>query len=305
MRKFYPIAVTSFLILVSCQKLTKSEPSESNDSVTTQKNIAILQNDNHKSQNSLDYIGLYKGILPCADCEGIATEMVINENFTYSIKSKYIGKGNKTFEEKGTFKWNDSGNSILLVDRIDSPNQYFVGENYITQLDASGNKISGDLELDYILQKVTNSSTEFDKTSIEIPTTVNLNDRMSTKTVIKSVNPSEGKFALAKTKWILVELNGTLIKNKSKKSYHIKLNSKDGRFSAYAGCNNLMGNYVMASSFELSFSKVASTMMACPEMELEQQFITMLENVDNYTIRGKYLQLNKAKMATLAKFEAI
>ena len=47
------------VFVVSCQKQTKKD-NKSNDS------LAI----SHNAKNSLDYIGTYKGILPCADCEG-------------------------------------------------------------------------------------------------------------------------------------------------------------------------------------------------------------------------------------------
>ena len=97
----------------------------------------------------------------------------------------------------------------------------------------------------------------------------------------------------------------TIEKNKdSKREYGITFNT-DGRFSAFAGCNNMMGNYVMKTSFSLSFSPVASTMMACPEMDLEQKFAAMLEKVDSYIIVEDELQLVKGKMAPLARFKAI
>ena len=32
----------------------------------------------HNSQNSLDWAGVYQGILPCADCEGFDTVITLN-----------------------------------------------------------------------------------------------------------------------------------------------------------------------------------------------------------------------------------
>jgi heat shock protein HslJ len=46
-------------------------------------------------------------------------------------------------------------------------------------------------------------------------------------------------------------------------------------------------------------------MMACPEMDLEQKFVKMLEKVDNYVIVEDELQLVKGKMVPLARFKAI
>ena len=76
-------------------------------------NQTIKENDankvSHNAKNSLDYTGTYKGILPCADCEGLETTIAINENATYSIATKYLGKGEKTFIQKGNFSWNKKG----------------------------------------------------------------------------------------------------------------------------------------------------------------------------------------------------
>ena len=49
-------------------------------------------------------------------------------------------------------QWNKEGNTITLEGE-DKPNQYFVGENTLTQLDIDGNKIKGEIEEDYILRK--------------------------------------------------------------------------------------------------------------------------------------------------------
>ena len=45
------------------------------------------------------------------------------------------------------------------------------------------------------------------------------------------------------------------------------------------------------------------TMRACPEMESEQTFMSVLQQADNYTIADGILSLNRARMAPLARFE--
>ena len=294
MKKNTCIVLLIFFSVISCQKQTKTSEVVTNDT--------IIKSDN--SQNSLDYFGIYKGILPCADCKGIETTLELKENKTYSLKTSYQGKSTKVFEQKGTFKWNDNGNTIELNDIDNAPNSYFVGENTLTQLDRSDNIIEGNLASAYVLKKKIASS-EINNTIEENPSTEQLNNRMITKTVIKTVNPAEGKFALAKTHWRLIELNGKKIKQKGKKDFFIQLNSSDGRFHGYAGCNTFNGSYAMPKSFEISFSNTISTMMACPDMDLESKFMKTLEEVNQYTIKGKFLLLLKDKTTPLAKFEAV
>ena len=45
--------------------------------------------------------GIYKGVLPCADCAGIETTLQLNSDGTYDLTQNYSGKG--TFVETG--KW--------------------------------------------------------------------------------------------------------------------------------------------------------------------------------------------------------
>lgn len=108
----------------------------------------------HSSKNALDWDGNYKGIVPCADCEGIETTLVLGKELTYTLKTKYLGKSDaKVFEEKGKFSWDKSGQIITLNGIKDAPNKYFVGENKIIQLDMNGKKITGEQADLYILKK--------------------------------------------------------------------------------------------------------------------------------------------------------
>ena len=69
---------------ISCQKQTTDSNIAAKDSIAkvdSLNNVAA-----HNAKNSLDYIGTYKGILPCADCEGIETELELNSDKTYEIK---------------------------------------------------------------------------------------------------------------------------------------------------------------------------------------------------------------------------
>lgn len=103
------------------------------------------------SLTSVDWSGTYQGILPCADCEGIKTQIVLNEDLTYALKTQYIGKSDSIFQEKGKFVWNDAGGAITFSN---SNHQiYQVGENGLFHLDKKGNRITGDLAENYTLKK--------------------------------------------------------------------------------------------------------------------------------------------------------
>ncbi|MEH6306947.1 copper resistance protein NlpE [Olivibacter sp. CPCC 100613] len=140
----------------SCNNGTKSS-ADGNVTDTTEEYVPIDATsddpDMHNAQNSLDIIGTYKGVLPCADCEGIRTELTLKTDSTYTLKNNYLGKGDgKEFEEEGRYVWLD-GSTIELKGTEEESYKYFVGENTLTQLDMSGEKITGELADKYILRK--------------------------------------------------------------------------------------------------------------------------------------------------------
>ncbi|MGF1735817.1 copper resistance protein NlpE N-terminal domain-containing protein [Photobacterium satsumensis] len=107
----------------------------------------------HSSRNALDWDGTYTGILPCADCEGIKTELVVKKDGTFILTEVYLGKEGNAFEYEGSFNWNTAGNTIALPGAGDDAVQYFVGENQLFRLDREGNRVEGDLASHYVLRK--------------------------------------------------------------------------------------------------------------------------------------------------------
>lgn len=138
------------IAIVSCGQNTQKATTVPEKADT---NLVAATTDQHNASNSIDWAGVYLGTLPCADCEGIKTELTLNQDNTYLLKTSYLGKGDQFFEEKGSFSWNEAGNTITLSGAKNRPSQYFVAENKIIQLDMDGNKITGSLSDNYILKK--------------------------------------------------------------------------------------------------------------------------------------------------------
>ncbi|WEM45081.1 copper resistance protein NlpE (plasmid) [Photobacterium sp. DA100] len=107
----------------------------------------------HSARNALDWDGTYTGILPCADCEGIKTELIVKKDGTFILTEVYLGKEDNIFEYEGSFNWNNAGNTIALPGAGDDSVQYFVGENQLFRLDQEGNRVTGDLADHYVLRK--------------------------------------------------------------------------------------------------------------------------------------------------------
>ena len=144
MKKFIcPTIIASLLlILTSCQFQPKNQDDLIYDSI-------------HNSRNSLDWWGVYTGLLPCADCEGIKVILTLNRDETYELSYLYVGKSDTPFVFSGEFVWDEAGGRITLP-REDFPIRYKVGEGRLYQLDVEGNPVSGDLAEMYVLIKTAN-----------------------------------------------------------------------------------------------------------------------------------------------------
>ncbi|MCH7403183.1 copper resistance protein NlpE [Belliella kenyensis] len=143
----------SFFLLGSCQQSTQSEVIVVDDEVFEGEDLGQGFIDHHNALNSLDYMGVYKGVLPCADCEGIETIIELESGNSYVKKTIYLGKKDQqVIESSGTFSWLEDGNTIIL-ETEDEPNKYLVGENVLFHLDMDGNRITGELADNYRLVK--------------------------------------------------------------------------------------------------------------------------------------------------------
>lgn len=94
--------------------------------------------------------GVYKGVVPCADCSGIQKELVLHKNNTYTLKLTYLGSKDKAeIVKQGTFVLQGDvlkllgGKEIML---------YKVEKGFLEQLDSLGKRIV--TKLNYKLIKV-------------------------------------------------------------------------------------------------------------------------------------------------------
>lgn len=226
------------------------------------------------SRNALDWPGRYRGVLPCADCEGIETVITLGGDQRYTLATRYLGREPVAREVAGTFAWNDAGNVITLGGLEHQPAQYLVGENVLIQLDLQGQRITGELASRYRLDRLADAA---------------------------AADP------LAGTRWQLVELYGRPVEPAADgRRPYLLFAPGGGSVSGFAGCNRITGGYAVPAPARLSFSRIARTMMACAaDMEVEEAFLRALETVDGYATSGGTLSLHRARMAPLARLEAV
>ncbi len=77
---------------------------------------------------------------------------------------------------------------------------------------------------------------------------------------------------------------------------------ENGKVNGNAGCNNYFGEVTMNSDTgSLSAQNIGSTKKFCENMNVENNFLQMLEQIDRYMVNGNTLELYKGNLL-LMKF---
>jgi putative lipoprotein len=129
-----------------------------------------------------------------------------------------------------------------------------------------------------------------------------------------SANPSPGQPAgsggittssLENTYWKLTRLGDAPVTATSQqREPHLILTSESRRVTGSGGCNRFSGSYELDDN-RLTFSQMASTMMACLDsMETETAFLKTLTQVRTWKITGQQLELYGSGEQALLRLEA-
>lgn len=225
--------------------------------------------DMHNSRNALDWAGVYQGVLPCADCPGIETRVSLQQDGGFERTTRYLGRDDRVFVERGRFEWDAEGRRVLTRADDGATQWYQVGEGRLFHLDREGQRIGGDLAGRYVMDK----------------------------------NRSDPR--LEGRRWVLIELMGQPVEAAPGRAVpSVEFDVGTGRVAGNASCNRFFGSYKLLEGDRIRFGQFGATMMACPDMTLEQRFLEVLQRADSYSVADGVLALNRARMAPLARFEA-
>ncbi|MEO5905265.1 MAG: META domain-containing protein [Saprospiraceae bacterium] len=125
------------------------------------------------------------------------------------------------------------------------------------------------------------------------------------KTPAESPSPPHVEENLHDKYWKLVELNGKKVSDypAQNKEPYLKLLKEGSKAEGTGGCNVMGGTYTLTKPNKVSFSQMASTKMACPDMTLETDFQTVLTQIDIYVVGETTLTFTDLDGSSFAKFE--
>ncbi len=230
----------------------------------------LYPNDKKRSSPAGDFLGIYRGVLPCADCAGVLTEIEIKPSGQCKIGRRYLSNSGDILIKNGTYDWDISGTVITLhiPDELDHMNLYKVGENQLVKLDNEGHEIEGDLAKLYTLTK---AGTDHD---------------------------------IKNTYWQLTELEGKPIpQNKKNLPYFVVF--PNHQIIGNTGCNSFIGKYNMDDFDDFRVSIVAMTLHACSDAIYETGFMNVFDRAQKFDLEGDVLSLKQEGRAPFAKFRPI
>ena len=131
MKKILILSTIIFLIIIGCSSAPEFVPDP--------KNVTFLTN------------GIWLGMLPCADCEGIDYQINLKNDYTFKQKSVYKGKSEEIFIDEG--RWGFVSDSVIAVSGNEDYKMFLIQQDHLVMLDQDGNKIESSFEERYHLSK--------------------------------------------------------------------------------------------------------------------------------------------------------
>jgi uncharacterized lipoprotein NlpE involved in copper resistance/heat shock protein HslJ len=208
------------------------------------------------------WVGTYASTLPCADCAGIEKRLTLNTNMTYHLTATYLGETAQKMDKRGNYSVDQLRTRITLEEVGNTPSQFLIGKNRLTQLDMSGNPVTGGLADKYHLPRVPGSE-------------------------------------LISIRWGLIELLG---KHMRGNPAYLTFDTENGLVRGFGWCNALRGSFEIPETGNINFGQLVGTTEACIDSTLESQLINLFPAVQHYDTDAQVLTLYRVKEHPLAKF---
>ena len=146
--KYVFIYLLGVAVLTSCGQ---SSSTQDNPGEETAEQAETTTNDGVEQQ-STDWAGTYEGVLPCADCPGIKTTVVLNNNDTFRLTQDYEDRDLKV-DDNGKIMWHDGG-KVAHLRGTDVNLQYEIGDDQLKQLGEDGKEVTSSLAEHYVLKRI-------------------------------------------------------------------------------------------------------------------------------------------------------
>lgn len=105
---------------------------------------------------------------------------------------------------------------------------------------------------------------------------------------------STNSVSLDGTVWQMIEMEGNVVEVRPEAdSFTLSFNAADSTVSGKAVCNRFFGKFTTGSRGTIHIGPLGSTMMACPDMELEQPYFDVLQAAERFTVKDHQLMMHQ------------
>ena len=192
--------------------------------------------DMHNSQNSLDWSGVYEGIVACQDCPGTQMRLMLGQDGSFELSRRALIRGATPATATGQFTWQPDGNTIVL-DASGGAQGFAVGEGRVIVLNSDGSR--PDAAGASLLRLA----------SAQLDARTGLAEMLETH------------------RWTLSSATGAgnqpVVSLFPAADRPFVFSFAGSRLLVEGGCNGLRGGYQLGADGLLTLSQLASTQMAC------------------------------------------
>ncbi|WPR75043.1 META domain-containing protein [Algoriphagus sp. NG3] len=102
----------------------------------------------------------------------------------------------------------------------------------------------------------------------------------------------------------VVEMMGAPVQTSGSTSdAHLIFNAQNGIINGSGGCNRIYGQYALDRRNSIRFSEVGATRMACQNMNFENRFLDLLDQVRYYEFKDNMMLLKNGKKNVILKLQ--
>ncbi|HNP53172.1 MAG TPA: copper resistance protein NlpE [Ferruginibacter sp.] len=154
MKRWWIIGISSLCLFSCATKEENIEPAgfaEDIEQPLTQPVAATSAPADSTASVSLAIEGIYKGMLPCADCKGLETTLELKPGLTFTLSRNHSGN-REPIMQQGSYT-DLTGGNIRLEGLKGESGLYLVQQGKAYQLDPQGRIIKGSMAKQYVLRK--------------------------------------------------------------------------------------------------------------------------------------------------------
>lgn len=95
------------------------------------------------AQKETNWVGTYRGVLPCINCEGLEATLTLKEDTTFLLKINFLGSDVTIPDTTGNVTWTKPNKLFALDIKSYFSSQFEIAGDTLFNLDLDGKRVVG------------------------------------------------------------------------------------------------------------------------------------------------------------------